>query len=40
MKADIKLHMDKAFDFVAAEAVKAYADETARLNNVLHAGNK
>ena len=38
MKADIKLHMDKAFDFVAAEAVKAYADETARLNNVLHAG--
>ncbi len=38
MKADIKLHMDKAFDFVAAEAVKAYADETARLNKVLHAG--
>ncbi len=38
MKADIKLHMDKAFDFVSADAVKAYADETARLNNVLHAG--
>ena len=38
MKADIKLPMDKAFDFVAAEAVKAYADETARLNKVLHAG--
>ena len=38
MKADIKLHMDKAFDFVAAEAVKGYAEETARLNNVLHAG--
>ena len=38
MKADIKLHMDKAFDFVSAEAVKAYADETARLNKVLHAG--
>ena len=31
MKADIKLHMDKAFDFVSADAVKAYADETARL---------
>lgn len=38
MKADIKLHMDKAFDFVSADAVKAYANETARLNNVLHAG--
>ena len=38
MKADIKLHMDKAFDFVSADAVKAYADETDRLNNVLHAG--
>ena len=38
MKADIKLHMDKAFDFVSAEAVKGYAEETARLNNVLHAG--
>ena len=38
MKADIKLHMDKAFDFVSADAVKAYADETARLNKVLHAG--
>ena len=38
MKADIKLHMDKAFDFVSADAVKAYAEETSRLNNVLHAG--
>lgn len=38
MKADIKLHMDKAFDFVSADAVKGYAEETARLNNVLHAG--
>ncbi|MCB9071254.1 MAG: glucose-6-phosphate isomerase [Prevotellaceae bacterium] len=38
MKADIKLHMDKAFDFVSADAVKGYADETARLNHVLHTG--
>jgi len=38
MRADIKLHMDKAFGFVSAEAVKGYAEETARLNNMLHAG--
>lgn len=38
MRADIKLHMDKAFGFVSAEAVKGYAEETARLNKVLHAG--
>ena len=38
MKADIKLHMDKAFGFVSAESVRGYASETARFNKVLHEG--
>ncbi len=38
MKADIKLHMDKAFGFVSAESVTGYASETARFNKVLHEG--
>lgn len=38
MKADIKLHMDKAFGFVSAESVRGYALETARFNKVLHEG--
>ena len=38
MKADIKLHMDKAFGFVSAESVRGYASETARFNKVLHGG--